>query len=337
MSSQHQHSSPLVWTHSAPSATTSIYYHPPLPSGPHDTRYYVSCYLAGGLSSSIRWVLSPLELIKTRLQTAPTLVASASSTVKHTMMGTLVHIYSNEGTTGLYRGLGPTAAAYWLQTSTKYSVYEFLKDRWSADHANGGWNLPRGLVYVGAAATAEAIADVLMCPFEMLKAKMQGASSATFPQRMGPALREMLRHRQLYQFPFGSLGPVWGRQIPGTVVNFYTFENAVSFIYSSLGDRPKSEYSAAQQLGVTVVAGYVAGAGCAIVSHPADSIISLQSLPEYRGKSILEIIRHVGWHRLATKGLAPRILMTGQIIAFQWLLYDSIKSVMGYGTSGGGK
>jgi solute carrier family 25 (mitochondrial phosphate transporter), member 3 len=328
-----QHSSPLVWTHSAPSSTTAIYYHPPLPAGPHDTRYYVSCYFAGGLSSSIRWVLSPLELIKTRLQTAPSLMASSS--VKHTMMGTLVHIYSNEGPTGLFRGLGPTAAAYWLQTSTKYSLYEFLKDRWTAEE---GSHLPRGLVYVAAAATAEALADVLMCPFEMLKARMQGASASTsFPQRMGPALREMLRHRHVYQFPFGSLGPVWGRQIPGTVVNFYTFENAVSFIYARLGDRPKSEYTATQQLGVTVLAGYVAGAGCAMVSHPADSIISLQSLPEYRGQSVLQIIQRVGWYRLATKGLAPRILMTGQIIAFQWLLYDSIKSGMGYGTSGGGK
>ena len=338
MSSQHEHSSSLLWTRSVPSATTAIYYHPPASAGsPHDTRYYVSCYLAGGLSSSIRWVLSPLELIKTRLQTAPMASIATSSSAPHTMIGTLTHIYSNEGPTGLFRGLGPTAAAYWLQTSTKYSLYEFLKDQWSSSSSSGNENgiaLPRGLVYVAAAATAEALADVLMCPFEMLKVKMQ-AQPSSFPQRMGPALREMIQHRHTHQFPFGSLGPVWGRQIPGTMVNFYTFENAVSFIYASLGNAPKSEYTAAQQLGVTVVAGYIAGAGCAMVSHPADSIISLQSLPEYRGRSMVQILQRVGWYRLATKGLAPRILMTGQIISFQWLLYDSIKSLLGYGTSGG--
>jgi solute carrier family 25 (mitochondrial phosphate transporter), member 3 len=327
--------------------TTTMQYHPlhHQPALLHDSQYYLSCYLAGGLSSSIRWILSPLELIKTRLQTSHTFAPSAASVtapLNNTMVGTFANIYANEGATGLFRGLGPTAAAYWLQTSTKYSLYEMIKDRLSESH-NVGWS--SGLVYVASAATAEAIADILMCPFEMLKVKIQTNAAnmnnvnqqRPFPNRFGPALQEMIRHRKLYNFPFGSLGPVWGRQIPGTIVNFCTFENAVSMIYSGLGSQNKSDYSPTQQLGVTVLAGYIAGVCCAVVSHPADSIISLKSLPEYHGHSAVQIIRRVGWYRLATKGLAPRILMTGQIIAFQWLLYDSIKSVFGYGTSGGMK
>ena len=332
----------------------------------HDSRYYLSCYFAGGLSSSIRWVLSPLELIKTRLQTASPSGASIltpnyltsnaiiAPTVKNnTMVSTFVNIYAQEGTTGLFRGVGPTAVAYWLQTSTKYSLYEMIKDQLSTTSAGksenntlSSWN--RGLIYVAAAASAEAIADVFMCPFEMLKVKMQTSVAANsnnfyqststgFPKQFMPALQEMIVNRKQYNFPFGSLGPVWGRQIPGTIVNFFTFENAVSMIYTSMGNYSKSDYTPTQQLGVTVLAGYIAGVCCAVVSHPADSIISLKSLPEHQGHSIVQIIQRVGWYRLATKGLLPRILMTGQIIAFQWLLYDSFKSMLGYSTSGGSK
>jgi solute carrier family 25 (mitochondrial phosphate transporter), member 3 len=376
-----QHHTATTTTHAMMSSVATL----------HDAKYYWSCYLAGGLSSSIRWILSPLELVKTRLQTAsiatttaPVVVpamtpnftfagargvaltsfsatATTTTTMNPSMLGTFVHIYTHEGTSGLFRGVGPTAVAYWLQTSTKYTLYEMIKDRLTTHHTAGdtnttmnAWN--RGLIYVAAAASAEAIADVLMCPFEMLKVKMQTAVATTtgtttnhsmyrstnttttsFPNQFVPALKEMIQNRTMYNFPFGSLGPVWGRQIPGTIVNFFTFENAVSMIYNSMGEYEKSAYTPTQQLGVTVLAGYIAGVCCAIVSHPADSIISLRSLPEHQGQSIRQIVQRVGWYRLATKGLGPRIIMTGQIIAFQWLLYDSFKSMFGYGTSGGGK
>jgi solute carrier family 25 (mitochondrial phosphate transporter), member 3 len=143
-----------------------------------------------------------------------------------------------------------------------------------------------------------------------------------------------MRNRRHYNFPFGSLGPLWGRQIPGTIVNFYTFERTVQFIYNCLGN-DKDDYTVLQQLGVTLCAGNVAGVCCALVSHPADSLISLKALPMYAGQSVRHIVQSVGWYRLATRGLAPRILVTGQIISMQWLLYDSFKSILGYGTSGG--
>ena len=53
-------------------------------------------------------------------------------------------------------------------------------------------------------------------------------------------------------------------------------------------------------------------------------------------KTYKQIIDLVGWKQLATQGLVPRAALTGTIIASQWFLYDSFKSIMGLGTSGGG-
>lgn len=309
----------------------------------HDARYYASCYIAGGMSSSIRWVLSPLELVKTRMQAGS---SGSGSNISNSISGALRNIYALEGAAGLFRGLGPTSVAYGFQTSTKYGLYEVLKDRLTAaalNHHTGSTMSEqeireryRVLIYVTAAATAEAVADVLMCPWEMIRVKIQTATAGSnhFPTRLGPAFSEMVRNRQHYNYPFGSLAPLWGRQIPGTIVNFYTFETAVSMIYSQL-PKPKEDYSGLQQLGVTFAAGYMAGFCSAVISHPADSLVSLMALPQHSGKSAFQIAKHVGLYQLATKGLAPRILITGKIISVQWLLYDSFKSLMGLGTTGG--
>lgn len=38
--------------------------------------------------------------------------------------------------------------------------------------------------------------------------------------------------------------------------------------------KPKAECSKGEQLGVSFAAGYIAGVFCAIVSHPADNLVS---------------------------------------------------------------
>jgi hypothetical protein len=52
------------------------------------------------------------------------------------------------------------------------------------------------------------------------------------------------------------------------MVKFATFEEAVSQIYKTLG-KPKEAYNGLQQTGVSFLGGYIAGVGCAVVSHPA--------------------------------------------------------------------
>lgn len=47
----------------------------------------------------------------------------------------------------------------------------------------------------------------------------------------------------------------------------------VKLIYSELG-HPKESYSKGAQTGVSFVAGYIAGIACAVVSHPADVMVS---------------------------------------------------------------
>lgn len=68
---------------------------------------------------------------------------------------------------------------------------------------------------------------------------------------------------------FTGLAPLWGRQIPYTMMKFAAFENTVMALYKYAVPKPKAECSKTEQLGVSFAAGYIAGVFCAVVSHPA--------------------------------------------------------------------
>lgn len=52
------------------------------------------------------------------------------------------------------------------------------------------------------------------------------------------------------------------------------FENTVQALYKYVVPKPKSECSKGEQLGVSFGAGYIAGVLCAVISHPADNLVS---------------------------------------------------------------
>ena len=52
------------------------------------------------------------------------------------------------------------------------------------------------------------------------------------------------------------------------------FENVVQLLYKHVVPKPKSECNKTEQLGVSFAAGYIAGIFCAVVSHPADNLVS---------------------------------------------------------------
>lgn len=144
-------------------------------------------------------------------------------------------------------------------------------------------NANKTIVYLGASASAEFLADIALCPFEAVKVRMQ----TTLPPYANN-LREGLSKITAKEGVAGlykGLTPLWGRQIPYTMVKFATFETTVNQIYKTLG-KPKESYNALQQTGVSFLGGYIAGIGCAVISHPADVMVSKLNADRQR-KSVL--------------------------------------------------
>jgi len=136
---------------------------------------------------------------------------------------------------------------------------------------------------------------------------------------------------------YKGLSPLWARQIPYTVVKFVFFEKIVSMFYTNVFTAPKSSYSKATQLSVTFASGYLAGILCAIVSHPADTMVSkLNSVKGTgsTGENIQKIYAEIGFNGL-WRGLTTRIIMIGTLTGLQWWIYDTFKTAVGLQTTGG--
>jgi solute carrier family 25 phosphate transporter 3 len=85
------------------------------------------------------------------------------------------------------------------------------------------------------------------------------------------------------------------------------------------------------------MSGYWAGIFCALVSHPADTMVSIlnkKKSNEAMGKQISKIYSEIGFMGL-WNGLGARILMVGTLTGLQWWIYDSFKVYCGLQTTGG--
>lgn len=177
-------------------------------------------------------------------------------------------IYAKEGLRGVFFGWSPTFVGYSLQGAGKYGFYEYFKYLYGEQLFP---NMNRTAVFLGASASAEALADLALCPLEAIKVRMQ-TTLPPFAHTLREGWSKIVAKEGLGGL-YKGLYPLWARQIPYTMTKFATFEETVSAIYRTLG-KPKESYNGLQQTGVSFLGGYIAGIFCAIVSHPADVMVS---------------------------------------------------------------
>ena len=122
-------------------------------------------------------------------------------------------ILREEGQVGLWKGFGPTFVGYSLQGLFKYGLYEVFKDLYMNVAGEENSDKYKPLIWLAGSASAEVFADIALCPFEMTKVKIQTSKPGTFPIPFGAALKEMSKNAAETRYPFGSLVPLWSRQV----------------------------------------------------------------------------------------------------------------------------
>ncbi|GJN08378.1 hypothetical protein PR202_ga26289 [Eleusine coracana subsp. coracana] len=132
---------------------------------------------------------------------------------------------------------------------------------------------------------------------------------------------------------YKGLLPLWGRQVPYTMMKFACFETIVEMVYKHAVPKPKDQCSKPLQLAVSFAGGYIAGVFCAAISHPADNLVSF--LNNAQGATVADAVRTLGMWGLFTRGLPLRIIMVGTLTGAQWATYDAFKVFVGLPTSGG--
>lgn len=244
-------------------------------------------------------------------------------------------IYRQEGLRGIFTGWGPTFWGYSAQGAFKYGWYEYFKKTFSDIAGPENAYKYKTTLYLTASASAEFLADIALCPLEAVKVRMQTSIPSPYKGTLDGFSKVTAAEgiAGLYK----GINPLWGRQIPYTMMKFASFETIVEMIYDRMPGK-KSDYGKGVQTGVAFVGGYLAGILCAIVSHPADVMVSklnAERAPgEGFGAAMSRIYGKIGFMGL-WNGLPVRIVMIGTLTGLQWMIYDSFKIFMGLPTTGG--
>ncbi|KAL3447049.1 mitochondrial carrier domain-containing protein [Aspergillus insuetus] len=296
---------------------------PATPAAPQLTglQLYSRFAFAGAVCCSVtHGALTPVDVVKTRIQLDPV-------TYNRGMIGGFRQVIANEGAGALLTGFGPTAAGYFLQGAFKFGGYEFFKQQWINQLGLETASNNRTAIYLASSATAEFFADIALCPLEATRIRL--VSQPDFASGLLSGFGKILKNEGVGAF-YSGFGPILFKQVPYTMAKFVAFEKFSEAIYSVVD---KNTLSDGGKTGVNLGSGLLAGFAAAIVSQPADTMLSkinkTQGLPgESTTSRLVKIAKELGL-KGSFSGIGARLFMIGTITAGQFAIYGDIKRMLG--------
>ncbi|GJJ73480.1 solute carrier family 25 (mitochondrial phosphate transporter), member 3 [Entomortierella parvispora] len=288
---------------------------------PTGINLYSRFALAGALGCGItHGALTPVDVVKTRIQLEPTVYNKG-------MAAGFRQVIKAEGAGALLTGFGPTFTGYSLQGAFKFGGVELWK-KIIIDYIGPQKAFEnRTAVYMVSSGIAEFFASVALCPLEATRIRL--VSQPTFATGLISGFTRILKEEGVVRGFYSGFGPILLKQVPYTMTKFVVYEHAADFILNIVG--PKESLSSAADTGVNLGSGLIAGIAAAIVSQPADTLLSKINKSSGTG-SILSrlggLASELGVRGLFL-GLGPRIAMVGTLTAFQFAIYGDIKKALG--------
>merc|ERR1719240_1686728 len=108
---------------------------------------------------------------------------------------------------------------------------------------------------------------------------------------------------------------------------------AAEMMYNSMGKQPK-DCGAVLNTGVSLGSGVIAGVMSAVISHPADTLLSKVNKAGAGGEGsipsrMMNITKETGVVKLCTQGLGARCVMIGTLTALQFGIFDTVMGALG--------
>ncbi|KAI0410892.1 mitochondrial phosphate carrier protein [Xylaria grammica] len=287
---------------------------------------YVKFFGAGALAATLtHGAATPIDVVKTRIQ-----VDDAMKGMN--MVRAARQIVGKEGASALLTGFGPTAVGYLIQGGGKFAGYELFKKKYidmvgSQETATRH----RTAIYLSASASAEFFADIALCPLEATRIRL--VSQRGFATGLASGFMRLAREEGFRGFYSGFV-PLLFKQVPYAVGQFSVHEAAVEVIYRTIGSERKARLTQLESTGVELTSGIVAGVAAAVLSHPADTLLSAMNKGSGDPKQgatarMFSLAREFGPKRLLLSGLGPRVLMTCGLVAGQFVIYAQCKALTG--------
>ncbi|TDL23285.1 mitochondrial carrier [Rickenella mellea] len=287
-------------------------------------RDYSAFGIAGALCCTItHGAMTPIDVVKTRIQVDPNLA-------RHSLLSGGRKIVAAEGPRGLLTGFGPTAVGYFVQGGAKFAGYEFWKKKFievAGDQESAVKY--RTAIYLGASSVAEFFADILLTPLEATRIRL--VSQRGYATGLVTGFTRLVREGGVRDLYAGFL-PIICKQIPYAIGQFTVNEFCHELVYRNMSEEKKRSLSGVSTFSINLGSGVIAGFAAAILSQPADTLLS--QINKGHGPTgsmayrLVTLAKQAGFRGLFA-GLGPRMVMTAGLVSGQFLLYGAIKDALG--------
>ena len=291
----------------------------------YDLSYYVKAASAGAICCSVtHGAVCPVDVVKTRMQLNP-------AKYNQGMIGGFKMVIAEEGAMALSTGLGATAIGYAIQGWFKFGGVELLKIKAAQALGDKKAYENKTAIYLGAAAGAEFVADCFLCPLEA--ARIRSVSDPTYGSNLASVAARLMKEEGVVRGFYSGFGPILFKQIPYTMAKFAVQGAVADTWYSSMNCKP-SDCGQAYNTCVSLGSGTIAGVVAAIISHPADTLLSKVNKAGAGGDGsipsrMMNITKETGVVKLCTQGLGARCVMIGTLTALQFGIFDTVMGALG--------
>ena len=280
---------------------------------------YLRLCVSGAVGASgVHLALTPLDVVKTKVQTNP---------VKYPTVGaSFDRIFEEEGLSTFFTGWLPTLLGNFLNGFVLYSLTEFNRRHLIelAGAEASSLEIPIILVAAGAAA---AVGACLLCPFEAVRIRQ--VAQPDFAPNAGGVLTRLVKEEGAASL-FNAIPVFLARNLPYTMTKFLVFDLSTEWMYKAF---PAANDDLQMSLIITLVGGVLGGTAAAVVSNPADAVISEIK----KAKSVMtpqeavnNMLESAGIASLF-RGLPVRMVFYSLVASLQFFVYDGARFALGVG------
>lgn len=289
-----------------------------------DMQLGLASYLRFGLSGGIcvggvHLALTPLDVVKTKSQVDPIKYPNIQSS--------LALILAEEGPSTLFTGWLPTLLGNFIAGGTLYGVTEFLRRSLTEGAGVDAVSLEIPIILV-AAAIASSLNACLICPFEAVR--IRTVAQPEYGANSIDVLTRMVNEEGVDSL-VNAIPVFLAKNIPYAMVKFLVFDLSSEKLYELF---PAAQEELKLSLLVSLVAGVLGGVAAAIISNPADTVIS--ELKKAKSdispiEAANNMIERAGPQAFFV-GLPLRMVFYSLNVSMTFVVYDFVKFLMGIGS-----
>jgi solute carrier family 25 phosphate transporter 3 len=281
---------------------------------------YLRFALSGAIcASGVHLALTPLDVAKTKIQV---------DSVKYQSIGsTFGKVWKEEGPATLFTGWLPTLVGNFASGAALYGATEFIRRSLSDAAGVDAIRLEVPIILISAA-IASSIGAVLICPFEAVR--IRTVAQPDFAPTSTDVLTKMVKEEGI-----GSLVnaiPIFlVRNVPYAMTKFLIFDLSTERLFETF---PAAQEQLSLSLLVSLVGGILGGTAAAVVSNPADTVIS--ELKKAKSdispqQAVANMLERAGPSAFFV-GLPLRMVFYSLVASMTFVVYDSVRFALGIGS-----